>query len=188
MILAVVLMVTYCSVHVNLKISVSTLHPWPHNLQQDHIAINNQVWFKGKMFMKQKSDDISQQLDNRVQVETDVPWYACRRKVMFNLTQNGMVFKHWHIPDDSGMLSKTLHTPHYGGRDYWNTFFWSHANCLLKNVSLKYQTFFWKFKQRLLTKHVLHQHYVHFVDQRPYYSWYKLEWRVQTRSYCSLCE
>ena len=44
--------------------------------------------------MKQKSDDRSQQLDNRAQVETDVPWYDCRRKVMFNLTQNGTVFKH----------------------------------------------------------------------------------------------
>ena len=48
--------------------------------------------------------------------------------------------------------------------------------------------FYRKHKQRVVTKHVLYQHYVHFVDQRPYSSWYKLERRVQTRSHCSLCE
>ena len=48
--------------------------------------------------------------------------------------------------------------------------------------------FFWKYKQRVVTKHVLHHHYVQFVDHRPCPSWYKLERRVQTRSYCSLCE
>ena len=107
------------------------------------------------------------------------------RNLPINFTQNGMVFKHWHIP------------PCYRKRSIHRitvvviteTRFLASCELSAQERFFKVSNaFFWKHKQRVVTKHVLHQHYVHFVDQRPYSSWYKLERRVQTRSYCSLCE